>query len=42
MMTLYERLLDPDTGTARIASLWWAMALRGAGAIIFVRILGTQ
>ncbi|MBD3744591.1 MAG: DUF308 domain-containing protein [Sphingopyxis terrae] len=34
MAPLHERLFDPDTGTARIASLWWAMALRGAGAVV--------
>ena len=34
MTALNERLLDPDAGAARIANLWWAMALRGVGAII--------
>jgi uncharacterized membrane protein HdeD (DUF308 family) len=34
MVTPYERLLDPDAGTGRIANLWWAMALRGVGAIV--------
>lgn len=34
MMTLYERLPDPNAGSARTANLWWAMVLRGAGAIV--------
>lgn len=34
MASLHERLFDPDAGTARIANLWWAMALRGAGAVV--------
>ena len=34
MVTLYERLLDPDAGTVRIANLWWAVALRGVCAIV--------
>lgn len=34
MATLHERLFDPGAGTARIANLWWAMALRGAGAVV--------
>lgn len=34
MATLHERLFDPGAGTARIANLWWAMALRGVGAIV--------
>jgi len=34
MVTFYERPLDPDAGWARIANMWWAMALRGVGAII--------
>ncbi len=35
MATLHERLFDPDAGKARIANLWWAVALRGVGAIMF-------
>lgn len=34
MATLHERLSAPAAGTARIANLWWAVALRGVGAII--------
>lgn len=34
MATLHQRLFTPDAGTARIANLWWAMALRGAGAVV--------
>jgi uncharacterized membrane protein HdeD (DUF308 family) len=34
MATLHERLFRPDAGTARIANLWWAVALRGVGAIM--------
>jgi uncharacterized membrane protein HdeD (DUF308 family) len=30
----YDRLFDPDRSNARIADLWWAMALRGVGAIV--------
>jgi uncharacterized membrane protein HdeD (DUF308 family) len=33
MAALYDRLYDPDRSNARIADLWWAMALRGVGAI---------
>ena len=33
MATIYDRLYDPDRSNARIAGLWWAMALRGVGAI---------
>lgn len=35
MATLYDRHFDPDRRSARIADLWWAMALRGVGAIVF-------
>lgn len=34
MATIYERMLDPNPAAARVASLWWAMALRGVGAIV--------
>ncbi len=34
MVTLHERLLDPNAGSVRTAILWWAMALRRVGAII--------
>jgi uncharacterized membrane protein HdeD (DUF308 family) len=34
MATLDEPLLDPAAEQVRIANLWWAMALRGVGAII--------
>lgn len=34
MATIYERMLDPGPGAVRIAGLWWAMALRGVGAIV--------
>lgn len=34
MVSLNERLLEFDAGTTRIANLWWAMALRGVGAIV--------
>ncbi len=33
MATIYDRLYDPDRSNARIAGLWWAMALRGVAAI---------
>lgn len=34
MATFYDRLVDPDPGNARIADLWWAMALKGVSAIV--------
>lgn len=34
MSKLYRRFFDPDASNARIAGLWWAMALRGVGAIV--------
>lgn len=34
MVTLHERQFRPDAGTARIANLWWAVALRGVGAVV--------
>ena len=34
MATTVYRMLDPDRSNARIADLWWAMALRGVGAIV--------
>ncbi|MET3709510.1 uncharacterized membrane protein HdeD (DUF308 family) [Sphingomonas trueperi] len=34
MATPYDRLYAPDRRNARIADLWWAMALRGVGAIV--------
>jgi len=33
MATLYGQLLTPARNNARIADLWWAMALRGVAAI---------
>lgn len=34
MATTVYRMLDPGRRNDRIAGLWWAMALRGAGAIV--------
>ncbi len=34
MATLHQRLFAPDAGRTRIANLWWAVALRGVGAVV--------
>lgn len=34
MSTTFYRMLDLDRSSARIAGLWWAMALRGVGATV--------
>ena len=34
MAALYERLFDPASANARIADLWWAVALKGVSAFV--------
>jgi uncharacterized membrane protein HdeD (DUF308 family) len=34
MASIYDRLVNPDSGNARIARLWWVMALKGVSAIV--------